>query len=517
MQKREAVKVTDLVAEPLVVRLHAVAQLARVVAHLHERRPHVREPILHRDIKPANMLRDKTCFFLADFDQAILRPRGDGGTIPTTAHHARGTRGYMDLATPQGLYSDVYSLAVTSYELLAGSVPFDVDAAYKLIPSCDIESNLEEIMAPAVLAHVITSTLFSAPKDRPDAAQFAEVASLAHALEVAHVERLRVEAASKDLDCDGAPPALPEASFTPFLEAMVALQGRADAVRCLALSVLELFSEEVTKIAGADDAARADIVRIRKGATSAASAARKFYSNTLPRCVSVLRLAAELAPSACAQCFDLLVGIAGGQGGLNVGDASSIDLARKVVDEGTLLIVVDVMQRHADIPAVALHGCRVIFHVARSPKIRPFEVALCASAVMQALATHEADESAVVVACAALSRLELSRAHTCGDVPGKIARAMLLHPRNEELARWGSAALDAFASVDGGAFETVCAVRIRAAVAGIDCASDEAQRINASLARFLRVDTPEPPHGERAGDKRKRAGDAGDAGGVAEE
>lgn len=83
--------------------------------------------VLHRDIKPGNVLLDKSNghVFLMDF--GLGKQPGIDTTI-TASQISIGTPEYMSpeaaLGEDIGHSADIYSLAVTTYELMIGTVPF---------------------------------------------------------------------------------------------------------------------------------------------------------------------------------------------------------------------------------------------------------------------------------------------------------------------------------------------------------------------------------------------------------
>jgi eukaryotic-like serine/threonine-protein kinase len=105
-------------------RLHLFLQVARAVAHAHA------QLIVHRDLKPSNLLVDATGQVkLLDFGIARLL---DDGVLPARDLTQQGARVLTpDYAAPEqvsgqpvGTRSDVYSLGVLLFELLAGQRPY---------------------------------------------------------------------------------------------------------------------------------------------------------------------------------------------------------------------------------------------------------------------------------------------------------------------------------------------------------------------------------------------------------
>ncbi len=106
--------------QPLIPRI--VHLSAEVIAALHD------QGWIHRDIKPSNFLvADDGNVRLIDLALARRKP-GLLSRLWRTRHKAQGTRGYMSpeqiRGEPLGELADVYSLACTIYELLAGKAPF---------------------------------------------------------------------------------------------------------------------------------------------------------------------------------------------------------------------------------------------------------------------------------------------------------------------------------------------------------------------------------------------------------
>ncbi|HKI58689.1 MAG TPA: serine/threonine-protein kinase [Trueperaceae bacterium] len=92
-----------------------VAEVGRGLAHAHQRK------VLHRDVKPANV-------FLTDDGVAKLGDFGSGVFQGESSQDRVGTAFYMAPevfeGTPSSARTDIYSLGVLAYEVLAGERPF---------------------------------------------------------------------------------------------------------------------------------------------------------------------------------------------------------------------------------------------------------------------------------------------------------------------------------------------------------------------------------------------------------
>ncbi|GAB4576198.1 MAG: hypothetical protein Kow0077_31480 [Anaerolineae bacterium] len=101
-----------------------VTQIADGLDYAHSR------GVLHRDLKPSNILLDDVGdAFLTDFGIAQLT-----GSHQITTEGVVGTPAYMSPEQAQGLKldgrSDVYGLAVVTFEMLTGRRPYDADSPY---------------------------------------------------------------------------------------------------------------------------------------------------------------------------------------------------------------------------------------------------------------------------------------------------------------------------------------------------------------------------------------------------
>ncbi len=142
--------------------------------------------VIHRDVKPANiMVADDGRVVLTDFGLALNVAQGTQGTIFGSPHYFAPEQARNSAeVVPQ---SDLYSLGIVLYEMLAGRVPFD-DPAPLTLAMLHLQQappplrQFNPDLSPAVEA-VVLKALSKAPADRYQTGQ-ALMDALAEALDV---------------------------------------------------------------------------------------------------------------------------------------------------------------------------------------------------------------------------------------------------------------------------------------------------------------------------------------------
>lgn len=190
LQKRGALTLTEV--------LDIMGQLADGLAHAHE------AYIIHRDIKPQNiMIQDNGLIKITDFGIATAI----NSTQLTQTNSVMGSVHYLppEQASGKGstIKSDIYSLGVLMYELLAGSVPFKGDTAVEIalkhmkekIPS--IRKQIPTI--PQSVENIILKATAKNPKNRYDSVR-EMYTDLKTAMDKQNEKRLVYEYPENDLE-----------------------------------------------------------------------------------------------------------------------------------------------------------------------------------------------------------------------------------------------------------------------------------------------------------------------------
>jgi len=147
--------------------LQFALQMVDAVAEVHAAR------LVHKDIKPSNFCLDakRQSVFLADFSVAEQLPEGEddlprtsalGGTLAYVSPEQTGrTEQLVDYR------ADYYSLGVTLYELLAGTLPFDSSDPLEIVHGHIAKDPppLPETV-PAPLAAIVNKLLAKSPDER---------------------------------------------------------------------------------------------------------------------------------------------------------------------------------------------------------------------------------------------------------------------------------------------------------------------------------------------------------------
>jgi eukaryotic-like serine/threonine-protein kinase len=130
-----------------------------------------REGIIHRDLKPANIMRDKSGRVVV-MDFGLARTFSGDGMTNTGA--MLGTLDYMSPEQAQGMdvkaSSDIFTVGLILYELLAGVAPFYAESAIasllkrtqqRAIPLADVDKNI-----PGTLSNIVVKCLEKEPAKR---------------------------------------------------------------------------------------------------------------------------------------------------------------------------------------------------------------------------------------------------------------------------------------------------------------------------------------------------------------
>lgn len=160
---------------PTAIAIEIVARLADALHYAH------RQGVVHRDVKPANVMFDPPSGELKITDFGIARLTDTGRTRTGIV---LGTPSFMSPEQLQGRAvtgrSDLFSLAVTLFQLLTGQLPFRADSMPALMLAIAQEPpppiGVIRPGLPKGLQGFFDRTLAKAPEDRPESgAEFAIV------------------------------------------------------------------------------------------------------------------------------------------------------------------------------------------------------------------------------------------------------------------------------------------------------------------------------------------------------
>ena len=145
------------------------------LAHAHER------GLVHRDLKPENIIIERRGGQprIVDFGLALLQEQQQGGRV-TTGGMVIGTPHYMapEQATGETIdqRTDLFSLGLVLYEMLAGVLPFEgpaleVARMNLTVPPPTFAARVPGLVIDPAVEALVMKLLAKRPKDRPESAQ----------------------------------------------------------------------------------------------------------------------------------------------------------------------------------------------------------------------------------------------------------------------------------------------------------------------------------------------------------
>jgi serine/threonine-protein kinase len=148
-------------ALPVSEAIDIVRQIAEGLSHAHQ------HSIVHRDIKPSNVILTASGEAkIVDF--GLARFVSPGATTQTMTFS--GTLSYMAPEQVKGrtvdARSDIWSLGVITYQLLANQLPFPGDNPASIVNAIQYASPAELINAPQELRRIVNRALAKRPQDR---------------------------------------------------------------------------------------------------------------------------------------------------------------------------------------------------------------------------------------------------------------------------------------------------------------------------------------------------------------
>jgi serine/threonine-protein kinase len=168
MELLDGVELRDLMAQarlPIPLILDLAAQIAEALAFAHER------GVVHRDIKPANiMVVEGNRAKIMDFGIARVRI----SDVKTQTGVLLGSPKYMSpeqvLGRPVDRRSDIFSLGVVLYEMLAGAVPFSgadlTQLMFQVVNGAPPPPSRVNPAVPDVLDYIVAKALEKNPDKR---------------------------------------------------------------------------------------------------------------------------------------------------------------------------------------------------------------------------------------------------------------------------------------------------------------------------------------------------------------
>ena len=170
MQYVEGETVADCIAREGRMAIDDVVRILRAVASALDLAH--RRGIVHRDIKPANILLERESGRALVTDFGVARVADQGGL--TTAGRVVGTPAYFSPEQVGGVTSDqrsdIYSLGLVAYEMLAGTLPFGGHTTNEILLQrlADKPPSIRKIRpeVPAALDAVVMRCLEPEPEDR---------------------------------------------------------------------------------------------------------------------------------------------------------------------------------------------------------------------------------------------------------------------------------------------------------------------------------------------------------------
>lgn len=142
-------------------KIDLLIQMLQALHYLHQR------GILHRDLKPANALVVGDHLKVLDFGLSafVEKARGTSGTLPYMPPE------FMQ-DEPLSAASDLYSVGVMGYELLAGKHPFRLkDPSHLVMDILFAEPDFDGIKAPDAICMILEKLMAKVPDDRFQSAQ----------------------------------------------------------------------------------------------------------------------------------------------------------------------------------------------------------------------------------------------------------------------------------------------------------------------------------------------------------